>query len=119
MDDNEQMPEVQSPSKQAIIVASIACFVSLTLFYSIARPAVELLEVGWIEFLAYAIIPTSVTFIILYRSCWHEEITGVARTCSLFLLSCIILSGVLIIIGILLCLIPVLITAFSVTDDPG
>lgn len=104
MDDNEQTPEVQSPLQRVIVIASIACFVSLTFIYWVARPAVELLEVRWVELLVYAIIPISVTFIILYRSCWHREITGAARTCSLLLLSCIILGGELIAIGFMLCM---------------
>jgi hypothetical protein len=102
MDDNEQTPEVQSPSQQTIVIASIACFVSLIFFYLAARRAVELLQVRWIEWLVYSIIPISVTFTILYRSCWHPEISGAARTCSLLLLSCIILVGVFIAIGFII-----------------
>jgi hypothetical protein len=67
----------------------------LIIFYWVAGRAVELLEVRWIEWLVYAIIPISVTFIILYRSCWNPEIKGVTQTCSLLLLSCIILGDVL------------------------
>jgi hypothetical protein len=93
MDDDEQTPEVQSPLQRTFVMASIACFASLTVFYWGARRAVELIEVRWVEWLVYAVIPISVTFIILYRSCWHREITGAARTCSLLLLSCIILGG--------------------------
>lgn len=33
------------------------------------------------------------TFVVLYRSDWHREITGVARTGSLLLLSGVILGG--------------------------
>jgi hypothetical protein len=104
MNDNEQTPEVQSSFQRAIVIASIACFVSLIFFYWVARPAVELLEVRWVELLVYAIIPISVTFIILYRSSWHREIIGAARTCSLLLLSCIFLGGELIAIGFMLCI---------------
>jgi hypothetical protein len=119
MDDNEQTPEVQSPSQQAIVIASIACFVSLLFFYWVARHAVELLEVRWIEWLFYSIVPISVTFIILYRSCWHPEITGAARTCSLLLLSCIILGGVLVASGFMFCISLFCVNALSVTTDPG
>jgi hypothetical protein len=104
MNDNNQTPEVQSPLQRVFVIASIACFVSLIFLYWVARRAVDLLEVRWIELLVYAIIPVSVTFIILYRSCWHREITGAARTCSLFLLSCIILGSEVIAIGIILCI---------------
>jgi hypothetical protein len=104
MDDNEQTAEVLSPSQRSLVVASIACFVSLTFLCWVARPAVELLQVRWIELLVYAIIPITVTFIMLYRSCWHREITGAARTCSLLLLSCLILGGELIAAGFMFCL---------------
>jgi hypothetical protein len=104
MNDNEQTSQDQTPSQQVFVIASIACFVSLMIIYWVASPAVKLLEVRWVELLAYAIIPLSVTFIILYRSCWHREITGAARTCSLLLLSCVILSCEFIAIGIMLCI---------------
>ena len=104
MDDNEQT-SVQSPSEQAIVIASICCYVSLIFFYWVAKRVVVRLEVRWIELLVYAIIPITVTFIILYRSCWHREITGAARTCSLLLLSCVILGGELIAIGFMLCMV--------------
>jgi hypothetical protein len=99
MNDDEQPPEVQSPAQRVIVMASFACFVSLAFFYWVARPAVELLEVLWVEWLVYAIIPISVTFTILYRGCWHREITGAARTCSVLLFSCLILAGVLVASG--------------------
>jgi hypothetical protein len=119
MDDNKQTPEVQSPSQRAIVIASIACFISLTIIYWVARPAVELLHVRWAEWLVYAIISISVTFIILYRSCWHPEITGATRTCSLLLLSCIILVGVFIAIGVMLCMILFCVGAVSNGSGPG
>jgi hypothetical protein len=102
MDENEQAPEVQSPLQRAMVTASIACFVSLVSFYYVARPAVAVLESWWVEGLVYAVIPLAVTFVILYRSCWHEEITGAARTWSVLLLSGVILAGVLLAIGIML-----------------
>jgi hypothetical protein len=103
---NDQIPEpeAQPPLQRAMVMASLACFVSLTIFYWVARPAVELLEVRWFELLVYALIPMAVTFIILYRSCWHREITGAARTCSVLFLSCFILSSELIAIGFMVCL---------------
>jgi uncharacterized RDD family membrane protein YckC len=104
MDENEQTPEVQSPLQRDILIASIASLVSLAIIYFAARPVVSLLQVWWMELLVYAIIPISVAFILLYRSCWHREITGAARTCSLLVISCIILGGDLIAIGALFCM---------------
>ena len=55
----------------------------------VARPMVEKLEVDWAVLLIDMLVPISVTFVSLYRSCWHPEITGAARTVSLLLLSCL------------------------------
>jgi hypothetical protein len=101
MDDDEQMPEIPPP---AIVVAFIASLISLMLVYWVARPAVERLEDGWVQLLVYAFVPMTTAFVILYRSDWHPEITGVARTCSLLLLSGIIFIGVLIACGVMLCI---------------
>jgi hypothetical protein len=119
MDDNEQRPDVQSPLQRTIVVASIACFVSSLSFYWIARRTVELLEVDWVQWLVYGIIPITVTFIILYRSCWHPEITGAARTGSLLLLSCVILGGVLLAIGVMLAMLWFCLYAVSSGPGPG
>jgi len=73
------------------------------IFYWVAKREVSQLQVWWAELLAYAIVPIAVTFVVLYRSCWHREITGAARTGSVLLLSCTILVGELIAMGILLC----------------
>jgi hypothetical protein len=73
MNDNEQIPEVQSAVQQVIVIASLVCFGSLAFIYWAARPAVELLGIPWVEYLIYAIIPILVTFTILYRSGWHRE----------------------------------------------
>jgi hypothetical protein len=78
MDDDEQTPEVQSPAEQAVIGASIVCFISLIIMYCIAELALQGLGLFWAEFLPYGIIPISATFLCLYRSCWHPEITGAA-----------------------------------------
>jgi hypothetical protein len=104
MNNDERLSEVQSPLQRDMVIAAIACFVSLLVFYSVARPAVELLEVFWEELLAYAVIPMSVTFIVLYRSCWHREIARMARAGFLFLLSGGIFVGVLFAIGLMLSL---------------
>jgi len=101
MDNDEQPKEVLSPSQRIIVFASIACFVSLTFFCWVARPAVELLKVRWAELSLYALIPISVTFFVLYRSCWHREIAGVVRACSLLLIACVILGAELFATGFL------------------
>jgi ABC-type iron transport system FetAB permease component len=94
-----QPAEFQFPLPRVIGVASFVCFVSLILIYWVARPVVELFNSWWAELLVYGIIPTLAAFVILYRSSWHREMTGAARTGSLLLLSCVILGCSLIVIG--------------------
>ena len=101
VDDNEQTLEAQSPLQRVVGIASFACFVCLSLIWWIASPVVKLLDVWWAELLVYTIIPISVTFIILYRSCWHQEIVGATRTCSLLLLSGAVLSGIILALGVI------------------
>ena len=102
MNSNEPDPEEPSPLQRVFATASIVCFASLMIFYWVARPVIELLEVRWIECMVYSTIPITVTFIILYRSCWHQEIIGAARTCALLLLSGVVLGGVVSVMGIML-----------------
>jgi hypothetical protein len=98
---NDQPSEFQLP----IGVASFACLATLTFFYWYAGSAVKLLDVWWAKLLVYALIPILVTFIILYHSGWHRVVVGPTRTCSLLLLSCAILVGVLFAIGAILALV--------------
>jgi hypothetical protein len=106
---NEQPSDVESP----ITFASVVCFLSLIFVYCVARNAIELIQIRWAEFLVYAIIPISVTFIILNRSCGHPEITGAARMVPLLLRSCFIFVVVLLVIGAMLCLGFVLFRSFT------
>jgi hypothetical protein len=126
MDDSEQIPEVQSPLQRDIIFASIVCFISSILFYLDARPAVSQIQGWWVELPVYATVPISVTFFILYHSSWHPENTGAARTCSLLMLSCIILVGEIIAVGVMffiavlcVCAIVFCVGAFSNGSGPG
>ena len=69
----------------------LVCFAAFVFMNWVARPMVEKLEVDWAVLLVDMLVPISVTFVSLYRSCWHPEITGAARTFSLLFLSCFIL----------------------------
>ena len=102
--ENEQTPNIHSHFERIVVIASIACFVTLMSLYCAARPAASPFHVWWVELLACAIVPISVTCIVLYRSSWHREIAGIARACSVLRLSCFILGGELLAIGILLCI---------------
>ena len=98
-----QSPMLHSRFERIVGIASVACFVSLIFLYCAARPALSPLHVWWVELLAGAIIPISVTYLVLYRSGWHREIAGAARARSALRLSCFILGGELLAVGIMIC----------------
>jgi hypothetical protein len=113
MNEDEQTPSLDPSSEQSMVIVSLGCFISLTGFYWITRPLVLRLQIWWAELLIYSIVPISVTFILLYRSCWHSELLGWARTSCVLALSCIILAIELIIIGIIICIIIFCVNAVS------
>lgn len=95
----ERLSEFQFPLTRMIAMASFGCLATLMFIYWVARPVVESSQDWWTELLVDALIPVLVTFIILYRSNWHRELSGVARMRSLLLVSFGILGGLLAIIG--------------------
>ena len=99
MDENEQTPEQRATS-----VAAIVCFVSLIFTYLATSHFTAGVAVGWSESVVLLILPVAVTFAVLYRSHWHQEVTGVYRTCSLLALSCIIAVGETIGLGVIYCI---------------
>jgi hypothetical protein len=86
MDDDKQKTEAEPPYGSAIV----ACIASWLFVHLVAYPFVERLGVWWAELLIYALISISVTFVILYRSCWHRELVGAVRTLSLVAMSSLI-----------------------------
>jgi hypothetical protein len=86
-------PESEIMSSRAIRLGSLACLISALVFWGIAHALVSRMQVWWMEALVYSLVPISVTFIILYRSCWRREITGAARTLRLLAFSCLIATG--------------------------
>ena len=100
MTQNDQPAEFQSP----IGAASFACLVCLAFIYWLTRPAVMRLGIWWEELVVYALVPVSVTFVILYRSQWHRELARAARASWLVLLSCVIFCSDLLIIGLFIAL---------------
>ena len=102
MNDGETSPNIRAPAQDMIGIASFACLAALTFFYWYAGPAVQTLDVWWARWLVYVLIPILIPFIILYRSAWHRELAGLARTGSLLLAACVILVGVYLVVGAML-----------------
>jgi hypothetical protein len=96
MDQNVKPAEFRPP----IGFASVACVLTMTFMFCVARSAISLVKVWWVEMTIYAAIPILVVFVILYRSFWHQELDKTTRILSMLLTSCIIFCCVLIIAGI-------------------
>jgi len=94
--------EPETDGRPPVGISLLACLACFGIVFAVARPAEALFSTGWIELLYYPLLPVAVTFMILYRSCWHPEITGAPRTCSLLLLSSVIFCGVFLAWGMML-----------------
>ena len=86
--------EVQSPAQRTGIIAALACLACSAYLFWVVSPAVELLGAGWAELLVYTLIPIALTFTILHGSDFHREMARAARASFLFLVSCLIFSGI-------------------------
>jgi hypothetical protein len=98
---SHQPPETQSPFKASAFVSLL----SFAFIFWLDGEVVSLLRVWWAELLVYALVPILLSFIILYRSSWHQEMAQGGRTALLAVLSCLILPGALIATGIALALV--------------
>jgi len=72
--------------------------------YATARPAIQMIQVGWAELLAYALIPVSATLTILYRSDARHDLSGLTRLGYLFLVSCTIFVVVCLAVATAICI---------------
>jgi hypothetical protein len=99
-----QSPMIRFHFERMVVIASLACFFTLMFLYCAARPAASPFHIWWIELPACTFIPVAVAYLVLYRSGWRREIAGAARACSVLRLSCLILGGELLAVGILLCI---------------
>jgi hypothetical protein len=93
---------VQSP----VFFSSFVCFATFLFVAWTANPLFATQQFEWVELMIDAGIPIAVTFVFLYGSSWHREISGAKRTLSLILLSFVVFGGVVtssIVLLVLLC----------------
>jgi hypothetical protein len=84
------------------LTAGLACLFCVPVIYLAPRPVVWLLHAQWIAWVLmglFVLVPLSVTFIILYRSGWHEERPRFRRIFSMIFSSCVILAVDLFAVG--------------------
>ncbi len=82
-----------TPEQRAKLIAAVACLVALIVSYLATRSIMKGMPDSVSELVVLLSLPVAVTFGVLYRSHWHQEMTGVSRTCSLLALSCLIVVG--------------------------
>lgn len=89
-------------STSPMLIAGLACFLSLPVVYLTTRPVVWLINAPWMAWLQlgiFAIAPVTVAFIVLYRCAWHDDRPRVRRILSTILSACLIFGIVLILIS--------------------
>lgn len=85
-------------------VSVLACFLALAFAFWVGLPIVSLLNLPWAAPLVFMLMPVVVTFIILYQSCWHNEMVWTTRALLVSVYSILIFGGVLIGGGVILIL---------------
>lgn len=86
------------------VTAGLACLFCVPVIYLATRPVVWLLHAQWMAWLLaglFILVPLSVTFIILYRSGWHEGRPKGWRILSTAFSSCVIFGVDLLALGAL------------------
>jgi hypothetical protein len=77
------------------LTAGLGCLFCMPTIYLATRPVVWLFHAQWLAWALpglFLLTPLSVTFIILYRSGWHEERPKFRRVLSTAFSSCMILG---------------------------
>lgn len=101
MSRNGQMDE----KMPLFLTAGLACLFCVPVIYLATRPVVWLLHAQWLAWVLvglFILVPLSVTFIILYRSGWHEERPRFRRIISIIFSSCVIFGVDLLAVGVVL-----------------
>jgi hypothetical protein len=86
------------------LTAGLGCLLCVPIIYMATRPVIWLLHSQWTVWplmSLFVLVPLSVTFIILYRSGWHEEQPRYWRIVSTLFSSCVIFGVDLLAVGAL------------------
>jgi hypothetical protein len=87
------------------LTAGLACLFCVPVLYLATRPVVRMVHLDWMVWPLmglFIVVPLMVTFIILYRSGWHEERPKFRRIVSTIFSSCVIFGLDLVMVGVLL-----------------
>jgi hypothetical protein len=94
-----QASEIQSRAQREGVLAALACLGCSGLMFGIVAPALQRLHLGWAESLVSVAIPLGVTFVLLYGSSIHREMTRLTRSAYLLLISVMIFTGTALFFG--------------------
>lgn len=85
-----------------LLIAGLACFLSLPIVYVTTRPVAWLFDAPWVAWLqlgVFTIAPVMVAFLVLYRCAWHDDRPRSRRILSTILSSCVIFGVVLLLLS--------------------
>ncbi|HTV40924.1 MAG TPA: hypothetical protein VMF08_10130 [Candidatus Sulfotelmatobacter sp.] len=89
-------------NKPPLLTAGLMCLVCVPVLFLTTRPVVWLSNGPWVAWLlggSFIIVPLAVTFIVLYRSAWHDDRPQVRRIISVAVSSCIIFVADLLLVA--------------------
>lgn len=94
-----------------LLMAGLTCLLCMPVVFLTTRPVIWLSNAPWVAWLLssfFIVVPLLATFIVLYRSAWHDDLPQVRRIISVVLSSCaifvadVLLVGAVLIIGCLI-----------------
>jgi hypothetical protein len=101
MSNNEPIEKNVPP----FFIAGLAGLLCLPIIYVATRPLLWLSHAQWAEWLLLTLFilgPIVVTFMVLYVSAWHQELSRVRRMLSMIFSSCIIFGVDLLFLGFII-----------------
>jgi len=93
MNENDQSNEIQSPAQRMEIVTTLVCLGCQVCLFAFGSTAINRVPFYWARMSVYTLVPLTITFTILYRSCVHREMTKTVRVLCLLLNSFLIFLG--------------------------
>jgi hypothetical protein len=96
MERSEHIERVEPP----IGLAGGVCAICLVATFLAGWIVSRFIDVQWVTWFLAVSIPVSVTFMILYRSAWHQELPRITRILSMILSAMIIYIVVLLLVGL-------------------
>ena len=88
-----------------LLIAGLTCLLCMPVVLLTTRPVIWLSNAPWVTWLLgsfFIAVPLVVTFVVLYRSAWHNDVPQVRRVISVVLSSCVIFVADVLLVGAVL-----------------